>query len=569
MHLRSQRSLFAVALAAGFALTLSAEASAAGPKEKDAQKLFNQAMDEDYLATEFAKAEKKLKDALGKCGAAGCSPEFLAKVHVALGTVQGVGLSKTDEAKESFVAALKADPGAALDPGLTTPELTKLFNEAKKEAGGAPGPKKGPKKEPAGGDKPPAGDAQHTPPGDALVNAPLPIYVEPSEEIALTKVTLWFKPFGAKTYKNVPMKKRGSGYGAEIGCEDTGTTGDIKYFFAFTGEGDVAAGSLGSREAPFKVSVKNEVDDRPHFPGAKAPAICQERASCPPGFSGPDCKTGTGDGKDSGGTCEVNADCKSGLTCQSGTCQGDTSSGGKRNLISLGVQLNLMVIKGGSQVCDGLDNSYECFLQGTSHQYFGKTVAKTNTDGIQGGLSLPSITILAGYDRQLLQNLGLQLGVRLGVTIGGSPSPDNLQSNGAPPVATNIAPAKSFLPFFGELRLGYHFGEGVLEKLGFRPYLFVAGGLAQINGAVPVVVCDSRLAAGEAAQKGCSSPTVPAIGRAVDAYQITGLNFVGFGAGTTFGFTNNFGIAVEAKAMFLLPTFGVVIAPTISPVVAF
>jgi len=113
--LRLLRSLAALVLASAFVLTLGRPAHA-GPQDKDAQKLLDSAMNDDYLATEFDKAKKKLEDAVAKCGASGCSPELLGKINIALGTVYGVGLSKSAEAKTAFIAALQADPKAALDP---------------------------------------------------------------------------------------------------------------------------------------------------------------------------------------------------------------------------------------------------------------------------------------------------------------------------------------------------------------------------------------------------------------------------------------------------------------------
>src|SRR6185437_14358968 len=193
VHLRPLRSLAALCFASTLFLGLTPSAYA-GPKDRDAQKLFDKAINEDYLNADFDKAEKKLKEAVTKCGSSGCSPELLAKIYVALGTVHGVGQNKSDDAKSDFVSALKADPSAALDPALTTPELTKIFADAKKSAGN--GSSSG-SSSPTSTAKPPAGDANHTPPPESQVNTPLPIYIEPSEDVALSKVVLRYKPFGA------------------------------------------------------------------------------------------------------------------------------------------------------------------------------------------------------------------------------------------------------------------------------------------------------------------------------------------------------------------------------------
>jgi hypothetical protein len=572
VHLRLLRSLAALAFASVFFLALGRSAYA-GPQDKDAQKLLDSAMNDDYLATDFDKAEKKLKDAISKCGSGGCSPELVGKIQVALGTVYGVGLSKSSDAKAAFVAAFQADPKAALDPSLTTPELTKLFEEAKKSAASAPPP-------PPPSKPPPGGDSGYTPPKEAQVNTPLQLYMEPPDEVS--KVVLKYMPFGATQWKSLDMAKMGKGYGAEIPCDDTGTTGDLKFYFAEVGtDGDVA-GSVGTKKDPFRVPVKNELDaTQPHFPGKKPPAQCKEKADCPPGLEG--CPSGAKHGdKGWGSSCELSSECKEGLTCLNGSCEEDKGSGGgggggggpkrRMNMVSLGVQIDALILSGKQGVCSAGSASYACFLQGTSHQYleglmngtggtFGMPTGQTGTNGVSGGFSYGDIRILVGYDRQIVKSLGLSLGIRLGFAIGGSPTPDNLPAN-----AQGALP---FLPVHAEGRVTYHIlNNSMMEDKKFRPFVFLAGGLAQVNAGVPVTVCDTNTVgvAGNACSTGGASEPSPLN---LKAYQITGRNFFGFGAGTTFGITPLFGLAFEIKMMFMVPTFGVVFAPTLSPVFNF
>jgi hypothetical protein len=565
VHLRLLRSLAALLFASAFFLALGHEAHA-GAQDKEAQKLLDSAMNDDYLATDFDKAEKKLKDAVSKCGSSGCAPELLGKIHVAMGTVYGVGLSKSSEAKAAFVAALQADPKAALDPSLTTPELTKLFEEAKKSAGSAPPPP--PPSTPS--KPPPGGDSGYTPPKEALVNTPLQLYMEPSDEVS--KVLLKYLPFGATQWKSVDMSKMGKGYGAEIPCDDTGTTGDLKFYFALIGTDGEAAGSVGTKKDPFRVPVKNDLDGGvPHFPGKKGPAQCKEKADCPPGLEG--CPSGVKHGdKGWGSSCELSSECKEGLTCLNGSCEEDKGSGGgggggnggpkrRMNMVSAGVEIDALILSGKANVCSpGNGGAYACFKEGTSDQYFGTPTTFTGTNGVSGGFSLGDVRILIGYDRQLVKSLGLSLGLRLGFAIGGSPTPDNPTMGQA---------ALAFLPVHAEGRITYHILNTMMEDKKFRPYVFLAGGLAQVNAGVPVTVCDpgtvGAVGNGCVGNSGASSPAPLNL----KAYQITGRNFAGFGAGTTFGITPLFGLAFEVKMMFMVPTFGVVFAPTLSPVFNF
>jgi hypothetical protein len=583
VHFRSLRNFTSLAFAT--VLLGAASTAYAGPKDKEAQKLYDGAINEDYLNADFPKAEKKLKDAIGKCGSDGCSKELLGKLHIALGTVHGVGLSKLDDAKADFVNALKADPKAILDPSLTTPELTKAFDEAKKSAGsGSSGSKPEPK--PA-----PAGDASFTPPAESPVNVPLPLYIEPSEEVPLSKVIVRYKPFGATQYQSVELKKLGKGYGGEIPCADVTTTGDMKYFFAFTGTDGEPAGGMGSNKEPFRTTLKNDIEgDAPHLPGKKAPNKCSKK-DCPPGFTGADCQEMV-DGskpKDSdnacskradkgwGSSCETACDCKEGLTCLNGTCEEDKGGGGggkgddgkkkRMNLVSVGVQFDLLLIKGANDVCS-ISNpdaaSFACFRSGTNEQYFGNPVAVGSTNGVQGGFGFGDVRILAGYDRQLVKSLGLSIGLRAGFAIGGSPSPDITK------IPNGVNPAKSFLPVHAELRLAYHLLGSMMEDKKFRPYVFINPiGFAQVNASVPVTVCDPSTTAGDPAPQCDKNDKTKGYQRQLSAYQITGLTFSGLGVGTTFGITPLFGIAAEVKVMFMWPTFGVVFAPNIGPVFSF
>lgn len=581
MHFRPFRSLTAAAVSSFLLLGLVSTASAAGEKDKDAQKLHDQAINEDYLNADFPKAAAKLKDALKKCGNDGCTPSLVAKIHVSLGTIYGAGMSKLDQAKEEFVLALKADPAAALDSALTNPDLDKAFAEAKKAAGSGTAGSTGVGKKPPTSSSTDGDSGTHKVAAEQAVNTPVPVYMEPSEEQPSSKVTLRYKPFGSKTYKSLDLKKMGKGFGGEIPCEDVTTTGDIKYFFALTDESGEAAGTLGTTKDPFKVTIKSEIDgDPPANPGQKPPDQCKEKVDCPPGLPGcPAAGSGGSSGgkrgdKGWGASCEETQQCSAGLVCLNGACEegkDDGSGGGgdkdtkktKRNLASLGIQLDELLIGGQDNVCSReAAGSYACFVSGTSKQYDGSVVTRPGTNGIQGGLGTADVRILLGYDRQILAKLPLTVGLRLGWAFGGSPSPDNVQANGA--LANGLAPANAFLGFHAEVRAAYHF-LGFFEDKKIRPYGFLGGGLAQVNASVPVEVCGKgkNVTSTQPCDKNGNVSTT------VDAYQITGLNFIEFGGGATYGITPTFGVAAELKFMIMLPTSGFVIAPNIGPVVAF
>ncbi len=210
---------------------------------------------------------------------------------------------------------------------------------------------------------------------------------------------------------------------------------------------------------------------------------------------------------------------------------------------------------------------------GTSNQFFGTPVAFKNTDGISGGGAFAGARILVGYDRQLLKKVGLTLGLRIGYAFGGPSAPENLINGQPPPLVGGGEPpqnvALGFAKYHAEARLSYFIFNSMMEDKKLRPYVFVGGGAGQVNASVSVAICDSNITAADATLKTCQTPGVNSVVRSVNAYQVTGLGFAEFGAGTTFGITPLFGLAAELKFMFMVPTFGVVISPNIGPVFNF
>jgi hypothetical protein len=564
-------STWTLALAVGFAASSSL---AAGKKDKEALKLHDQAMDEDYLSLELDKAEEKLQKALKACGKDACSGPVVGKIWVALATVHGVGQQKLDVAKSDLVNALKADPGAKLLDGLSTPELEAKYAEAKSEAGGGGSGDSTEPTPPDGGEEPKpqvGGDFNHTPIAESAVHTPVPIFAEIPEELGASKVVLRYKPYGGTKWVSLPLEAMEGGFGGEVPCDAVTTSGELKYYIIGTDDTGTPVATAGSTKNPFKISIKNKISgDAPSLPGKKPPTRCQAKEDCPPGLPG--CAA-DGGGKAEGALCDSLAECASGLMCSSdGVCvpgEGDDSgpSKGGKNLVSIGAQFDLALISSAEGVCNASNSAtFTCFRQDSGDQFYGFPANVNGTNGIAGGLGLGSVRLLAGYDRFLLDGLGLAVGARVGFALGGSPSPQtdppNGDINGDDQPDYAVPPrAKDFLPLHLEGRASYHFlGEGNVEAGQLRPFAFVGGGIAQVNASVPVTVCDQAV---EGASGRCPGETT------VDAYQLTGLGFVGFGGGATYMLVDNFGVSAEVKFMIMLPTSGFVIAPVIAPVVAF
>ena len=573
--MRSLHTTLIFSLAAALALG-SSVAHAAGKKDKDAEKLISQAIDEDYLNVEHDKALEKLKKALDLCKKAeNCSPEVVGKIHVASATVKGVGKSDLAGAKADLVLALKADPNAKLIDGLNPPELEAKLKEAQAEVGGTgtggggtgggaagaePTGGSGGEAGKGGGGPAPSGDFNHTPLGEAPVNTPVPIFAEIPEELGATKVIVRFKPYGGTKWETLPLTQMEGGFGGEVPCAAVNTTGELRYYIVGSDETGTPVATAGSVKSPFKIPIKAKLSgEAPSLPGKPAPKKCADKADCPPGLPG--CE-GTTEGKAEGVICDATSECMTGLACIAGQCTPDGSSkpdsGGTQHVISVGAQFDLAYVADGQDVCSAANaGSYVCMEQNTDprRQFVGNPVNVSGTNGISGGLAFGGARIFAGYDYYF--PFGLGLGARAGFAFGG-PSVDGAQV--IPDGSDYQQLGKSFFPAHLEARASWRFLAPNMQGGDIAPHVFVGGGGAQVNASVPVTVCDALEGATESCEEGRT---------AVDAYQLSGLTFITFGGGATYMFIRNFGLSAELKFMVLFPTVGFTFSPTISPVVAF
>jgi hypothetical protein len=128
-HIMFEHRRLAGCLSAGSAalLCLLPHTALAGSKDSAATRLDTRAMQTDYLATDFKKAEEKLKKAIASCGKSACSSELVARLHRDLATVYIAGTKQVPKGKAELKLALAADPDLELDKDLTTPELRKAF----------------------------------------------------------------------------------------------------------------------------------------------------------------------------------------------------------------------------------------------------------------------------------------------------------------------------------------------------------------------------------------------------------------------------------------------------------
>jgi hypothetical protein len=107
-------------------LLVVASASAA-PKDSEANSIAKEAMEKDYLGTDFKAAEKKLHKAVKLCGKDHCSASVRAQLHLDLGVLYISGLKKKGMGKHELEVAVATDPDVKLSSDYKTPAVEKAF----------------------------------------------------------------------------------------------------------------------------------------------------------------------------------------------------------------------------------------------------------------------------------------------------------------------------------------------------------------------------------------------------------------------------------------------------------
>ncbi|HMJ57284.1 MAG TPA: tetratricopeptide repeat protein [Polyangiaceae bacterium] len=536
---------------AAFVILIASHALAA-PKDNAALKLDDDAIFNDYLATKFTDAERKLKQAVTLCGRTGCSPSVLAQVRRDLGIVYVV-TGRTDEARAQFGEALRLDPATSLPKDLATPEIQQVFASAGGSGGGGgrsaslppveAAPEKGPvTAAPAGPDE--EEEIEHIPVGEAALWTPLVIFAEMAPGINPSKVQVRYKAFGSPDWKRLELKKYRRGYGAEIACTDIGSTpGEMRYYVQALGPSGEVIATNGTRSAPHRVILKDDPADEPrHLPGKPIPEKCKGgmQVDCPPGLPGcasdrkkapgaecgmdAECQAGVCLNGMCGGDpdkvqdikCETDAECGTGKSCKEGACIGVA----KKNWIGFAAQQDVLMLPSAMGVCSD-PAEYVCFQ---SAEFYDPNVFQPIAeagDEVKGGFAISTTRIMLSYDRTLGSHIGL--GARVGYAFGGGPT--------APE-------GKAFFPAHLEARISYWLGKNPFASTSVRPYLVLSGGVAQFDSKVKVQVYERN-------------PDNP---RQVDQYEVVawkkaGTSFVQAGGGVLFPFDFKSGIIAEVKVM--------------------
>jgi hypothetical protein len=548
---RRPHPFFLTGLAA--VVVLIASHALAAPKDNAALKLDDDAIFNDYLATKFTDAERKLKQAVTVCGRNNCSPSVLAQVRRDLGIVYVV-TGRTDEARAQFAEALRLDPATSLPKDLATPEIQQVFSSAGGGGGGGGGRVAPPPAEAGGGDRAPVTAAparpdeeeeiEHVPVGEAALWTPLVIFAEMADGINPSKVQVRYKAFGSPDWKRMEMKKYRRGYGAEIPCTDIGSTpGEMRYYIQALGPSGEVIATNGTRSAPHRVVLKDDPADEPrHLPGKPIPEKCKGgmQVDCPPGLPGcasdrkkapgvecgtdSECQAGICLNGQCGGDpdkvtdvkCESDMECGTGKKCTDGVCIGVA----KKNWLGLAAQQDVLMLPSVAGVCSA-PGEYVCF-EG-NNWYDAETLQPVPEAGdeIKGGFAQSTTRILLSFDRTFGNHIGI--GARAGYAFGGGPK---------------VPDGKAFFPAHVELRVSYWFGKNPFASTSLRPYAVLGGGVAQFDSKVNVQVYEHDQ----------GNPRVLNPYNVV-AWKKAGTSFVQAGFGVLFPLDFKSGIVAEVKVM--------------------
>ncbi len=539
------------------ALLCASAAAAQGPRDKAANKKIDEAINEQYLATNFDKAEGILIGTINACDDK-CSAPVLARAWMYLGIVRGSGKNDIPGAQEAFAQAVALDPAVKLDGELATSKTARAFEAAGGRASRTPAGKEaiGP-----GGRAPPASGEKglSCTPGARELATRYPVPVSCAFEGTADKLQLFFAgPSG--DWKRLTMNEQDGSQQAQVPCSATQSPGTLRIYVRARSEQGKTVAQWGTRQEPIEFTLVSESSEAPvSFPNQEAPARCEESEECPPDFPG--CKSGTpGGGEPSG--CETDQDCDESSTCQAGTCRARASTVAfKRNWFGIHVAQDWAFV-GGSDVCSPAsqaDNGFACFRRGTEQPY-GDIPQPGRANNIESGFVLATTRFLLSYDRAFSPQF--TLGVRGGYAI-----------RGGPPASSGT----DFLPAHAEIRGTFYPLKNSLTRRGLRPYVHIGGGMAQVDAKMQAIVVDcstyddgSPSSPQERDDCARGTPSIPSETnprshprRDLDAYKKLGQQFVSFGIGGVYALTGGFGVQLNFNGMFMLPTSGAVIEPSL------
>ncbi len=575
------------------------EAAGEGVAQRDLATEIEGTFQAHYLASEFEAAEEGLLALIQECDAS-CSRSDLAKAWMYIGIVRGNGTRDLDAAQAAFEQALALDPQVQLDASVASPATIRRFAKA----GGSVDTSSLPEPEPEAARAKPHSESElralarraglvcGSTPSRLQTRRSLPVWCEARD--SFRRVTLRYLAFNADGWVSIRMNKAQGQFRATIPCSANQFAGPLQYFITVTNRQGGLIATLGNLREPITVQVAENVElPPPAFPGESAPERCPVQETCPPDFPGCDDGSAAARGDaDWGEPCDSPLGCKAGLSCIAGACEvspncdvdTDCESGicldhrcepiaramprhsEARSFVGVHFVADFGAV-GGSDVCSTQDTEFDCSVSQTGQAYPGPLPGDIALQPGEpgdpypgssiGGAAGGTLRVLLSYDRVVLSKL--TLGGRIGVAF-------NAGSSGTG--------SSAFLPLHLEARASYWlFGT---EHARVQPFIFVAGGMAQVNLHKEITVRDCSTQPTRQAFEDCIQaegnyeeppPDLPAL--RLTARRELGRGFGSLGVAAFVPVFGDFGVVPAAQASFMFPVFGFVFQPSLGAMVAF
>jgi hypothetical protein len=527
---------------------LEAHGAARYARDPAARRKISKAVSEQYLQMNFGQAEAELLDVIEQCEDQ-CRKTTLAKAWMYIGIVRGSGKEDQHGAREAFDTALGFDKRVALDRALATSVTKKTYEDARRGRPAPPRPASAERDEPTASepssDEPEAaapasaqGGLSCTP-EDRMVQTRRPVPIECRAEGEAAKLTLRYREHRGAPWKSMTMARRTGSFRAQIPCGATMDSGTLEFYVVAANAAGEPLDMLGRESSPEQITVDPQSSSAPAFSGEPAPERCEEKTLCPPDFPG----------------------CVDDVTAADDESERAPTYSTHR--IGLHFAADIGFIQG-SNVCNAENTNFECFASGAEAPYPAELPAAVSGQpgelgdaypgtGISSGAAMGTMRALFSYDHALGERISL--GVRLGYAFGGGPA---------------TLDGRSFLPFHAEGRA--HYWLRALSTTGLHPYVHVGGGLAQVDikkGDVTVRDCSEEpvrqafldCIGATNAYDSANSPELPT--KNLDAYRKLGNAFVTAGGGVLLPLGQSTALQLNLNAMFMLPSSGLVLQPSL------
>jgi len=545
--LRLQQALLVVALVV-LACPLEAWGAPRYARDASARRKINKAVADQYLQMNFGQAEAELHGVIQECEDK-CRKTTLAKAWMYIGIVRGSGKEDQHAAREAFDTALGFDKRVQLDKALATTVTKKTYDDARRGRPGPPRPASPEPDEPTPSEpvldepEPPAAPAASgglsCGPDERIVQTRRPIPIECRAGGEAARVNLRYREHAGAPWKSMTMVRRAQGFRAQIPCAATMDSGVLQFYVVATNAAGEPVDMLGRESTPEQITLDPQSSIAPAFSGESPPERCEEKTICPPDFPG----------------------CEDDVT--SDDDEAERAPDYPTSWIGVHFAADFGFIQG-ANVCNAENTSFECFASGAEAPYPAELPASTSGQpgelgdaypgtGISSGAALGTMRALLSYDHALGERISL--GARLGYAFGGGPA---------------TLEGRRFLPVHAEARAQYWLRA--LSATGWHPYIHLGGGLAQVDikkGDVTVRDCSEEpvrqafldCIAATNAYDSANDPELPT--RTLDAYRKLGNAFVTGGGGFMLPLGQSTALQVNLNAMFMLPSSGLVLQPSL------